>query len=58
MKNRGTQTLETDRLILRRLELKDSQDLYEMVVDKDVIEALKKHMELQNRVKERLGILT
>lgn len=38
--NTGTIEIETERLILRPVKLEDAQDLYQLVIDKDVLEFL------------------
>jgi len=40
MNNLGTTTIETDRLVLRRIELSDAQDLAKLLSDKSVLEYL------------------
>lgn len=40
MKHKGTQTLKTPRLILRKIELKDAQDLYELLCDEQILKYL------------------
>lgn len=40
MRHNGTQNIETKRLILKKIVLKNAQDLYELCSDKDVIKWL------------------
>jgi len=38
--NTGTETITTDRLILRKIELSDAENLYKLLIDKDVLDFL------------------